>query len=100
MVLIFVTRQAWQIRKDKVKAKKQAKDLTWVKDEDMPPLGVKVSAASRDPATIRGIQHRTCPEKLMRQELHRKRNQLKKLEAKQAAQGRLDKRSAVRMRTL
>ena len=81
---VFVTRQAWQIRKDKLKEFKKV----WVEDEDMPPPGVKVSAASRGPNfKVRGTQHNTCPEKQLREKRNHKRNQLKKMEAKWEAGG-------------
>ena len=37
-----------------------------MEDQDLPPVGVKVSASSRDPATVKGVHH--------------KRNQLQKME--------------------
>ena len=71
--------RAWQIRKDKLKAKKEALS-TWVEDEDIPPVGIKSSASSRDPARIHGIQHTKAPTKKMREKLNHKRNQLKKMD--------------------
>ena len=46
----------------------------------LPPRGVKVSASSRDPATVKGIQHQKCPAKRLREKYHNKRNQLAKLD--------------------
>ena len=71
--------QAWQIRKDKLRVKKQAAQ-TWVEDDDLPPLGIKVSASSRDPATVKGVQHTKCPTKVMREQLRSKQNKLKKMD--------------------
>ena len=36
---------------------------TWVEDKDLPPVGVKVSASTRDPTTVKGVQHKKCPAK-------------------------------------
>ena len=53
---------------------------TWVDDEKLPPRGVKVSASSRDPATVKGIQHKKCSAKLLRELYHNKRNHLQKMD--------------------
>ena len=45
----------------------------------MPPPGVKVSASSRDPKTVHGIQHKTSHPKRLREALNQKRNQLRKM---------------------
>ena len=71
--------QAWHIRKEKLREKKQAAD-TWVEDGDLPPLGAKVSASSRDPATVKGLHHTTCPSKMLRQQHKNKQNKLKKMD--------------------
>ena len=47
----------------------------------LPPRGVRVSASSRDPATVKGIQHKKCSAKLLRELYHNKRNHLQKPEA-------------------
>ena len=70
--------EAFQISKQKLEPKKRAAG-TWVEDSDLPPVGVKVSASSRDPDTVKGIQHKKCPAKQLREQFHRKRNQLKKM---------------------
>ena len=46
----------------------------------LPPRGVKVSASSRDPATVKGIQHKKCSAKLLRELYHNKRNHLQKMD--------------------
>ena len=51
-----------------------------MEDQDLPPVGVKVSASSRDPATVKGVQHKKCPAKMLREKFHHKRNQLQKME--------------------
>ena len=59
--------------------KREAKGETWKADEDMPPPGVKVSASSRDPKAVHGIQHKTSHPKRLREALNQKRNQLRKM---------------------
>ena len=71
--------EAFQLHKQKLEPKKRAAG-TWVEDDDLPPVGVKVSASSRDPATVKGVQHKKCPAKVLREKFHHKRNQLKKME--------------------
>ena len=52
------------------------------------PVGVKVSASSRDPATassrdpatVKGVRHKKCPAKMLRERLHNRRNHLRKME--------------------
>ena len=51
-----------------------------MEDQDLPPVGVKVSASSRDPATVKGVQHKKCPAKVLREKFHHKRNQLQKMD--------------------
>ena len=55
---------------------------TWKADEDMPLPGAKVSASSRDPKTVHGIRHKTSYAKRLREALHHKRNQMKKMNEK------------------
>ena len=62
-------------KREFLKPKKQ-KAGTWVDDEELPPVGVKVSASSRDPATVKGIRHQKCSAKRLREKYHHKRNQL------------------------
>ena len=51
-----------------------------MEDQDLPPVGVKVSASSRDPATVKGVQHKKCPAKTLREKFHHKRNLFKKMQ--------------------
>ena len=60
---------------------------TWVDDEDLPSVGVKVSASSRDPATVKGIRRKT-PAKRLREKYHNRRNLFWKME-KEWQQGRV-----------
>ena len=71
--------EAFQIHKQKLEPKKREAG-TWVEDKDLPPLGVKVSASSRDPATVKGVQHKKCPAKVLREKFRNKRNQLEKMD--------------------
>ena len=64
--------EAVPIRKQTLREKREAKGETWKADEDMPPLGAKVSASSRDPKTVHGIQHKTSPAKRRRESLNKK----------------------------
>ena len=66
-------------KREFLKPKKQ-KAGTWVDDEELPPVGVKVSASSRDPATVKGVRHKKCPAKMLRERLHNRRNHLRKME--------------------
>ena len=66
-------------KREFLKPKKQ-KAGTWVDDEELPPVGVKVSASSRDPATVKGIRHQKCSAKRLREMYHHKRNQLVKMD--------------------
>ena len=74
-------------KREFLKPKKQ-KAGTWVDDEKLPPVGVKVSASSRDPATassrdpatVKGVRHKKCPAKMLRERLHNRRNHLRKME--------------------
>ena len=69
--------EAFQIAKQELEPKKRAAG-TWVDDSDLPPVGVKVSASARGPAT--GVQHKKCPAKQWREQFHNKRNRLKKMD--------------------
>ena len=60
--------------------KRKAVAGTWVADADLPPWGVKVPASSRDPATVKGIQHKKCSAKRLREQYHYKKNRLAKLD--------------------
>ena len=71
--------EAFQIHKQKLEPEKRGAG-TWVEDEDIPPVGVKVSASSRDPATVKGVQHKKCPAKRLRERYHNKRNHLQKMD--------------------
>ena len=70
--------QAFHISKELLEQKRKAAG-TWVDDSDLPAVGVKSSASTRDPATIRGVQHRKCSAKQLREQYHYLRNKLKKM---------------------
>ena len=73
-----VLRQAWQTRKDKLKPKKEAQG-TWKEDHELPPVGVKTSASSRDPDLVHGIKHKKIPTKKMREHLSSLKTKLQKM---------------------
>ena len=75
----WVVCQAWQIRKDKLKPKKDAQG-TWVEDENLPDVGVKVHASSRDPERVHGIKHKKIDTKKTREKLSRMKNKLQKMD--------------------
>ena len=60
------------------KPKKEALQ-TWVEDEDLPPLGVKASASSRDPDLVHGIKHKKIPTKKTREHLSSLKTKLQKM---------------------
>ena len=74
-----VAYEAFQNHKDELEPEKRGAG-TWVDDEDLPSVGVKVSASSRDPATVKGVRHKKCPAKMLRERLHNRRNHLRKME--------------------
>ena len=74
-----VAYEAFQIHEQTLEPKKRDAG-TWVDDEELPPVGVKVSASSRDPATVKGVQHKKCTAKQLREKFHHRRNQLKKMD--------------------
>ena len=71
--------QAFHISKELLEQKRKAAG-TWVDDSDLPAVGVKSSASTRDPATIRGVQHRKCSAKQLREQYHHKRKKLQKMD--------------------
>ena len=71
--------QAWQIRKDKLKPKKDAQG-TWVEDENLPDVGVKVHASSRAPGRVHGIKHKKIDTKKTREKLSRMKKELQKMD--------------------
>ena len=69
----------FQDHKDELEPEKRGAG-TWVDDEDLPSVGVKVSASSRDPATVKGIRHQKCSAKRLREKYHNERNRLVKMD--------------------